>query len=187
MNLIFLLILLIIIIYVYTSYETFEPVSSNQYTNYEQQYKSNADISKPLYYSQLDYTKVPKMNCCLVEKKYLSSPNNLHEGDFKYIFTKKSDSECDTANYNINSNTQLIIEGDNNWSNNFCTTNSQVIGSCRNINKECIDFVDKSFCKKYRMKWTNKTCHNPLEFTWIDPIKRNLPERPKNDRTFKMF
>ena len=167
----------------------FEPVSSNQYRTWEHEYKSDTDKSEPTYYSELDYKKVPEINCCLVEKKYLPSPNDMYEGSFKYTYTKKTGSQCDLSNYNLNSNKQLLIEGDNGWSNQFCSTLEGLkrIGSCRNINKECIDFVDKEFCDKYRMKWSSKTCHQPLEFTWIDPIKLDLPDVPSEDGKFKMF
>lgn len=187
MNLIFALILLLIILYIYIIQESFEPVSSNQYSTWEQGYKSDNDNSKPTFYSQLDYKKVPEINCCIVEKKYLPNPDELYEGEFKYTFSKKSDEQCNITNYNLNSNTEILIEGDNGWSNDFCLTGIKKIGSCRNINKECIDFVDKDFCDKYRMTWSNKTCHQPLEFTWIDPVKIELPAKQQNGGIFKMF
>jgi hypothetical protein len=190
-NLILFVILIAIIIFINLkeSFEQFNPVSSNQYSTWEKDYKSDTDKTQPTFYSQLDYNKVPKINCCLVEKKYLPDPNDLNEGSFKYLFTKKSGSQCDSSNYNLNSNSQLLIEGDNGWSNSLCsnTAGSKQIGSCRNINKECIDFVDKKFCDKYRMKWSSKTCHQPLEFTWIDPINIDLPTKKPGDGTFKMF
>lgn len=186
-NLLFLIILITIILFVFTNRESFEPVSSNQYSNWEKEYKSDTDKSKPTYYSQLDYNKVPEINCCLVEKKYLPSSNDLYEGNFEYVFTTLSGSQCDSSNHNLNSNTQVLIEGDNGWSNSNCSTGSKKIGSCRNINKECIDFVDKDFCDKYRMTWTSKTCHQPLEFTWVDPIHVDLPNTQSGGETFKMF
>ena len=189
MNIIFPLILLIIIcVYIYKYKENFDPISSNQYNDYEEPYKSNTDLSKTMYYSQLDYQKVPEINCCLVEKKYLPSPDELYEGNFKYVFTKKSGDQCDNSQYNLSSNKQLLIDGENKWSNKFCSNTEQKIGSCRNINKECIDFVDKEFCDKYRMKWTSKTCNQPTDYTWIDPIKLvDIPAKPKGDGTFVMF
>jgi hypothetical protein len=167
--------------------ESFEPVSSNQYNDFEKEYKSDTDISNPDYYSRLDYKKVPEINCCLVEKKYLPNQNELYEGNFEYTFTTKSGSQCDTSNYNLNSNSQILIDGENGWSNSFCSIGSQKIGSCRNINKECVDFVDKKFCDKYRMTWSSKTCHQPLEFTWVDPIHIDLPAKQSGDGEFKMF
>lgn len=185
--LILLILLIIISICILKYKENFEPISHNQYNNYEQSYKSDTDLSKPVYYSQLDYQKVPEINCCLVEKKYLPSPDELYEGNFKYVFTKKSGEQCNSSEYNLNSNIELLIDGENNWSNSFCSPNKQKIGSCRNINKECIDFVDKEFCDKYRMKWTTKTCHQPTDYTWVDPINLVDIPRPKGDGTFIMF
>ena len=186
MRTILLLIILFIIIIIIFTYkkELFEPISSNQYTTWEQDYKS-----EPTYYSQLDYKNVQKISCCLVEKKFLPSPDDLYEGNFKYVFTKKTGLDCDLSKYDLNSNKQILIEGDNGWSNQYCSNSAgpKQIGSCRNINKECIDFVDKNFCNKYRMKWSNKTCHQPLEFTWVDPINLNLPDLNSGDGTFKLF
>lgn len=189
LNLLFLIILIFIILFIFNKHESFEPVSSNQYTNWEKEYKSDTDTSKLTYYSQLDYKQVPEINCCLVEKKYLPSSNDMYEGNFKYTFSPKSGKQCDTSNYDLNSNRQILIEGENGWSNSFCSTatGSKKIGSCRNINKECIDFVNKDFCDKFRMKWSSKTCHQPLEFTWVDPIHIDLPNKQSGDGTFKMF
>ncbi len=193
-NLILIVTLIAIIIFINIKelFEPFEPISSNQFSTWEQNYqnyKSDTDKTQPTYYSQLDYNKVPEINCCLVEKKYIPNPGDMYDGNFKYTFTKKSGSECNSSEYNLNSNSQLLIDGENGWSNSFCsnTSESKQIGSCRNINKECIDFVDKKFCDKYRMKWSSKTCHQPLEFTWVDPINIDLPTKKPGDGTFKMF
>ena len=127
-------------------------------------------------------------NCCLVEKKYVSDKNELFGGNFKYIYTKKTNEECNNDLYNLNSNKQLLFDGVNKWSNKYCDNQSDVVlGSCRNINKECVDFVDKPFCDNYRMKWSPKTCHEPLDFVWIDPVKLTLPEYSNGDGTFILF
>ena len=97
--------------------------------------------------------------------------------------------------YNLNSNQQLLIDGDNNWSNDNCLVESNKIdsslgsslGSCRNINKECIDFVNKDFCDKYKMKWSDKTCQQPSEYKWIDPIIISSPVLYKSDGVLKLF
>jgi len=146
---------------------------------------------EPLYinqnnqYNQTNLTKLKNINCCLVEKKYLPNSDASCGGEFKYLFTKKTNEECDINLYNLNSNQQLLIDVDNNWSNNFCSANLKKLGSCRNINKECIDFVNKPFCDKYKMIWSDKTCHQPLEYKWIDPINNIIPF--KQNITFKMF
>jgi hypothetical protein len=127
-----------------------------------------------------------KVSCCLVKKSFQPNTNNIYGGDFIYSFEKKKDDDCDISLYNDNSS-QLLIDNLNNWSNHMCTSESNILGSCRNINKECIDFVTKDFCDKYKMKWSNKTCQRPLEFTWIDPIKIKLSNKNSDLGTFKMF
>jgi hypothetical protein len=152
---------------------------------------------EPLYFNQndqdyhkLNNSQTTKVNCCLVEKKYLPNPDALFGGNFTYLFTKKSNEECDNNLYNLNSNQQLLIEGTNDWSNEYCLKHPKksdlLIGSCRNTNKECIDFVNKNWCDKYKMTWVNKTCQQPLDYKWIDPIKNKIPVN-QNNITFRLF
>jgi hypothetical protein len=123
-----------------------------------------------------------------LEKKYLPSDNSLYGGNFKYVYTKKTNEECNNNLYNLNSNKQLLFDDVNNWSNKYCNNKSNILlGSCRNINKECVDFVDKKFCDNYRMKWSSKTCHEPLDFVWSDPVKMVLPEYGNGNGTFVIF
>jgi hypothetical protein len=170
--------------------EQFDPLYFNQNDDYEELYVSNTN-NQPA-------PKLTKVDCCLVEKKYLPNSAGLFGGDFSYVFTKKTNEQCENNLYNLNSNQQLLIDGDNNWSNDFCSENLTKksltdslgslgsLGSCRNMNKECIDFVNKDFCDKYKMKWSDKTCHTPSDYTWVDPIKFKLPAK-LNHGTFKMF
>jgi len=139
-------------------------------------------------YNNLDETPDLNTKCCLIEKKYLQDDNSINKGDFKYVYTIKQNEECDPSNYELNNNKQLLIDGVNNWSNDKCSENISNLGSCRMINHECIDFVDKQFCDKVTgMVWSNKTCHNPLEFVWQDKIIRNVPEKDKDDGSYEMF
>jgi hypothetical protein len=133
---------------------------------------------------------IPDVNikCCFVEKKYLPDNNYLNGGNFKYVYTNKENNECDPSLYDLNNNQQLLIDGVNNWSNEKCNEQSTNLGSCRLINNECVDFVDKKFCDSVpEMNWSNKTCNNPLEFVWKDRIIRNVPERDKDDGSYIMF
>ena len=126
--------------------------------------------------------------CCLVEKQYLPDNNSMYGGNFKYTYATKEKEDCDLSKYELNNNKQLLIDGVNNWSNNNCTDKNSVLGSCRMINNECIDFVDKPFCDKIPgMVWSEKTCQNPLEFVWQDRIIRNIPKRDKDDGSYTMF
>ena len=104
--------------------------------------------------------------CCLIEKQYLPDNNSLYCGNFKYTYLPKEKEDCDLFKYELNNNKQLLIDGINNWSNNNCNNDSK-LGSCRINNFECVDFVDKQFCDKVPdMVWSDKTCQNPLDFTW---------------------
>ena len=33
------------------------------------------------------------------------------------------------------------------------------LGSCRNVDRECIDFVNKKTCDKYEMRWEPVPCN----------------------------
>lgn len=129
-----------------------------------------------------------KTKCCIVEKKYLPDKSNLFGGNFKYLYSNKENKDCDPSLYDLNNNKQILIDGMNNWDNNKCNEQNSIIGSCRLINNECIDFVDKEFCDKYpNMIWSKKTCNNPLQFIWQDRIIRDVPDIDKDDGTFVMF
>lgn len=124
-----------------------------------------------------------KKTCCLIKKEYVRDNNHPDGGDFKYIINKLKDKDCNYDLYILNDKQQLYINDDNK-----CEINN--IGSCRNFNKECLDFVDKDFCNKYNMTWSNKTCHHPLDFEWKEPIKIILPTnyvKNNNNGYFKLF
>ena len=117
-----------------------------------------------------------KKNCCSVEKKYIKSPKGLYGGTFDYEVIEKSGDECQKQ-YAQDSNKQIIFP-------NMCSRKS--IGSCRNVNKECIDFVDKDYCDDYNMTWSEKPCNLPLDFKFEDKIKITLP-KSSDLGTFTMF
>jgi hypothetical protein len=117
-----------------------------------------------------------KKTCCLIKKQYIKDNNHPYGGDFNYVINKMQDKYCNYDLYILNDIQQLYVNDDNK-----CNINN--IGSCRNFNKECIDFVDKNFCDKYNMTWSNKTCQHPLEFEWKDPIKIILPSNIKTNNT----
>jgi len=151
--------------------------------------KNTEKMSNIIPYSKEDEL-IPDLNtkCCLIEKKYLPDDNSLYRGNFKYVYNSKENKECDPSLYEINNNQQLLIDGVNNWSNNNCNDQNTILGSCRNINNECIDFIDKQFCDKISgMVWSEKTCNNPLEYVWQDKIVRNVPEKDNNDGSYIMF
>jgi hypothetical protein len=138
------------------------------------------------YYNKLDALPDFNTKCCLVEKNYVKSDNSLYGGNFEYNYSSKQNEDCDPSKYELNNNKQLLIDGVNNWSNDNCTNKNKVIGSCRMVNKECIDFVDKPFCDKIPdMVWSDKTCNNPI-FLPNNVIIDN-PEKDTSNETFVLF
>ena len=121
------------------------------------------------------------VKCCLIENKYVQAGDNdadkLFGGIYKYKYTKMQGNQCKPKYHD--SNKQIFIDGQNNWSNNNCDENNKITGSCRLANKECIDFVDKVYCDKYKMTWRKETCHQPFTFKWVDRVTRLVPEIPK--------
>jgi hypothetical protein len=133
-----------------------------------------------------DIKNGPNTKCCLIEKKYSPDNNSLSGGNFKYMYSSKENDQCNPSLYDLN-NKQLLIDGVNNWSNGSCNDGGG-LGSCRMINNECVDFVNKEFCDKVPgMVWSKRTCNNPLEFVWQDRIVRNIPEKDKDDGSYNMF
>lgn len=118
------------------------------------------------------YNSNNEQKCCLIKKVYDTKDNNKL---FKYVYKKLYNDDCNYDLYNQNSNQQLFIEGDNNWDNNLCTEQNTQIGSCRNNNKECVNFLQKKDCNKYNMEWYNKSCHNAIPFVFSDKITRPTP------------
>ena len=135
-----------------------------------------------------NFEEITTNKCCLVQKKYLQDDDSYMGGKFKYIYNILEDDKCDRNLYKLNHENELLFDGLNNWSNNNCNEYNTVLGSCRNVNKECIDFVDKNYCDKYNMKWSNKTCNENLDFIWIDRTNFTMPvsEDPTNGE-FKLF
>lgn len=178
--------LLIVLFYINTT-ENFDMLSDNINTNTEASYKPDDEKPKE-YISELTCDKTPTRKCCLVEKKYSPDDNNIYGGNFNYVFKELENENCDLKLFRIDNNKQLFFEGENNWSNEKCNDKVKKIGSCRYVNKECIDFVEKDYCDKYNMQWSERTCNQPLDFKWFDKIKRDLPPQPDdNGGEFKLF
>ena len=171
----------------YAKLEKFDILSDRDQYETDQSYKSNSDKSNPLYNTGLSYQPAQSLSCCLIEKKYLPDTTNRYGGSFKYKYKKLENENCDLKLFRLDSNKQLFYDGENGWSNEYCTNKKSNLGSCRYVNKECIDFVSKDFCKKYNMTWSSeRTCHDPLEFKWIDRINLKLPTI-KDDGKYVMF
>jgi hypothetical protein len=115
------------------------------------------------YKSETPYNK--SNECCLVEKKYV--PDNSHEkygGKFIYKFNKLEDSNCNLSNFRLDSNKQLFFNNKDNWSNENCDINNNILGSCRDSSKICVEFIDKKTCDNYKMSWSDKTCNEDINY-----------------------
>lgn len=126
--------------------------------------------------------KLDSSNCCLVTKNF--------NGDYYYDYKKMSGDKCNIDLYMLDKNKELLFDGINGWSNNACQAehdNNYInkLGSCRNNNFECKDFVLEQTCNNYKettknslnnktyIKWSEKTCEERLEY--IPPeIKRTM-------------
>jgi hypothetical protein len=97
------------------------------FNNIYHEYKSVTDKSPPSYESDLSFTSSPTMNCCLITKEYVEDldPSSLYQGTFVHKYKKLSDDKCNMNLYKLDSNKQLFIEGDNNWSNLSCNDTTQ--------------------------------------------------------------
>jgi hypothetical protein len=128
----------------------------------------------------------PKISCCLVEKRFLPNSKEMYNGSFTYTYKKMNNENCNLDKFRLDNNKQLFISGHNNWSNENCSKTKSILGSCRFVNKECIDFVTPDFCKKLNMKWSSNTCQTPLDYKWEDRAKISIPKLV-DDGTFKLF
>ena len=113
------------------------------------------------YVEKLDnlsnYSNINESNKCCKIKKVILTNNN-----FAYDYKVNDDCRRD-----YNSNFRHIFENeiiDNKpFTLDKCSNKNSLVGSCRRIGFECMDFVTPEDCKKYKMKWSDKTCHNQLK------------------------
>jgi hypothetical protein len=100
--------------------------------------------------------------CCEIKKIVL--PNNT----FGYEYNIKENCRRD-----YNSNIRHIFENeiiDNQpFTLDKCNSDNKLIGSCRKIGFECMDFMTSQDCKKYQMKWSDKNCRDKLLLDIVYP------------------
>jgi len=100
--------------------------------------------------------------CCQIKKIVL--PGN----SFGYDFSVKENCRND-----YNNNFRYIYENeivdDKPFTMDKCTNENKEIGSCRKIGFECMDFMTPNDCKKFKMKWSDKTCHRTLPVDIVYP------------------
>ena len=83
-------------------------------------------------------------------KPYNNNLPELNKAEYYYVGSKNWDSNDKCSSSYLDENGQAYL------------------GSCRNLNFECLDFVNKETCDKYPgYTWSNKTCMENIKF----PIK----------------
>tara|TARA_B110000971_G_C20011926_1_gene502004 strand:- start:482 stop:1063 length:582 start_codon:yes stop_codon:yes gene_type:complete len=147
-------------------YRIFLPGSSNTTSIYENRFgfipttindnKLNNDNS----YFVKNYDELKSNKCCLV-KKILDNNDG-----FRYTYTPYTDNDCSLNNFELDQNNQLLFEGQNGWSNSYCSTNTTNLGSCQHYNFECIDFVSKDKCYEYNNRMPPDPQKRKITFNW---------------------
>jgi hypothetical protein len=120
-------------------------------------------------------------SCCLVSKNYT-------QYGFLYNYTPLENENCNINNHELDHNNQLMFNNLNYWDNKYCKNNldDQILGSCKNNNFECFDFVTKQQCieyannlklnyflkfdtnrKKINVTWSEKTCEGKIPYNII--------------------
>tara|TARA_B100001093_G_scaffold369457_1_gene354423 strand:+ start:1080 stop:1706 length:627 start_codon:yes stop_codon:yes gene_type:complete len=98
------------------------------------------------------------VNCCKVDLKF-----DYDKNDFAYKFKKLDKCSQDDFHNSINHN--LFVEGIDNWTNDMCKEpvckKDVILGSCKNVNFTCKDFVTKENCEKFGLEWFPETCRRP--------------------------
>lgn len=104
--------------------------------------------------------------CCEIRKVILTNNN--------FTYDYKLNENCFR---NYDSNYRHIFKNeiidDKPFSLDKCSSKNKLIGSCRKIGFECMDFITPEDCKKYQMTWSDKTCHDKLQVD-IVPLKYSL-------------
>ena len=147
--------------------EKFVPIEPKRYPLSYQQ-RSFKDIK---YTKNLD-KPMPDYLCCKITR-HLDNKN----GEWYYQYKKLKGKKCKPYNNNIPeiNKTEYYYVGSKNWDSNdkcsskFLDENKQpYLGSCRNLNFECLDFVDKKTCDKFPgYTWSHKTCMDNIKFPII--------------------
>lgn len=120
-------------------------------------------------------------SCCLISKNYT-------QHGFSYNYTPLENENCNINNHELDHNNQLMFNNLNYWDNKYCKNNldDQILGSCKNNNFECFDFITKKQCieyannlklnyylkfdinrKKINVAWSEKTCEGKIPYNII--------------------
>ncbi len=123
---------------------------SNNSLNTNKQFINRIQLKTTNPYLEIEQTlnsnnRLDSSNCCLVTKKF--------NGKYYYDYEKMSGDKCNIDLYILNKNKELLFDGINGWSNDACSVQSNYInklGSCRNNNFECKDFILENTCNQYK-------------------------------------
>jgi hypothetical protein len=98
--------------------------------------------------------------CCLI-KKVLKN-NDIYEYNYKTYYQE----DCDINKFELDQNNQLFIDGENNWSNDLCSSHLSKLGSCKHHNFECVDFIPEDLCNKYNDMIPTDSHNRKIKFNW---------------------
>ena len=168
--------LLLFIILIWFFYKIYNDTKYNKEKFYPLEDKKYPLAYQQVPYKDLEYTKnldkpMPDSLCCKVTREM-----DTNNGNWYYDHTKLKGSKCKPYNNTpVLNKTEYYYVGSNNWDSNDKCSNSYIdenklpyLGSCRNLNFECLDFMNKKSCDKYpNYTWSTKTCMQHINF----PIK----------------
>jgi len=118
--------------------------------------------------------RLSSSKCCLV-KKVLDNNDG-----FEYTYTKYQDDQCNIDNFELDQNNQLLFEGYNGWSNDYCSNDTSNLGSCQHYNFECIDFVSQDKCDEYNNRMHVDKLNRKLSYNWKESPCYNKEKIPKS-------
>jgi len=134
---------------------------SNNSLDTDKQFINRIQLKTTNPYLEIEQTlnsnnRLDSSNCCLVTKKF--------NGNYYYDYEKMSGDKCNIDLYILDKNKELLFDGINGWSDNSCLSQSDFdknkiaqnlnyinkLGSCRNNNFECKDFILEDKCNQYK-------------------------------------
>lgn len=129
--------------------------------------------------------KFKNAKCCLVEKE-IGKDNKYY-----YKYTKQTGYDCDPNLVYSPLNKKELFQQKDKSIKNFCSKEHLKIGSCKRLNFECSEFINKKTCDKFsNMEWFPDTCEIMIDRTseivksimkqrkpFIDDLKKILPSK----------
>jgi hypothetical protein len=118
--------------------------------------------------------RLSSSKCCLVQK----FAND--DDQFQYTYKKYENNDCNIDNFELDHNNQLLFDGYNGWSNDYCTDNNSNLGSCQHYDFECIDFVTKTTCDEYNKRMPLDKQNRKILYNWSPLPCYTKQKTPKN-------